>query len=180
MVYWFCRDDDLVTTGCILKQSFIIFTTYNSLLTAFISLFKTAFRLAFKKGAFTTLVMMALVQTVLEWKQLFPPVSSSTKVMFSSKIECSTFTGQMVCKTSFWTLKWTHHQRRNCKSWCDYLGYGLLGWWILKQFQHHAHLHQIAPGFVKCQACGCMRMHCPEESYVCKASFNCQVVHCPT
>ena len=29
---------------------------YNSLLTAFISLFKTAFRLAFKKGAFTTLV----------------------------------------------------------------------------------------------------------------------------
>ena len=55
MVYWFCRDDDLVTTRCILKQSFIIFTTYNSLLTAFISLLETAFRLAFKKGAFTTL-----------------------------------------------------------------------------------------------------------------------------
>ena len=58
MVYWFCRDDDLVTTRCILKQSFIIFTTYNSLLTAFISLLETAFRLAFKKAAFTTLIPM--------------------------------------------------------------------------------------------------------------------------
>ena len=77
MVQWFCRDDDLIPQGvltynCILKQSFIIFTTYNSLLTAFISLLETAFRLALKKGAFTTLVLNAF-KKFLALKACFTP-----------------------------------------------------------------------------------------------------------